>query len=80
MRIMNDKTRVERALISEGDQPIDEKILAPTALLPSSFPPASFPPAPFKQGQLYRRGIAALYAREKAVADFRRVSRRLLGV
>jgi hypothetical protein len=77
---MNDKTRVERALISEGDQPIDEKILAPTALLPSSFPPASFPPAPFKQGQLYRRGIAALYAREKAVADFRRVSRRLLGV
>jgi hypothetical protein len=27
--------------------------------------------------QLYRRSLAALYAREKAEADFRRVSRRL---
>jgi hypothetical protein len=30
--------------------------------------------------QLYRRSIAALYAREKAAADFRRVSRRLLQI
>jgi hypothetical protein len=28
--------------------------------------------------QLHRRSLAALYAREKAAADFRRVSRRLL--
>jgi hypothetical protein len=27
--------------------------------------------------QLYRRSLAALYAREKAAADFRRISRRL---